>query len=420
MPPFKPQLPRLSSCLLSRPLSPVHAARRQFTRISPSPRRYPSLITTVSIVSASAAAYYLAANTFPNVPHPSRLLERLLPAPLLLDAPPTPVQTLIEATSPEEQVDTGNSTIPQFPNRIWLPYSSASSTSTKSRTLPFGTALPSNSTASGASSSGEEYTLLGLGIRKVSFLRIQVYVVGIYVATSSLPVLQESLIRSSTSSASPASTLVADEKSALREKLLSASPESEELWSRVLAGSSPGIKTALRITPTRATDFGHMREGWVRSILSRSSPAAGTLLGQPNLGVGLDESINAFKAIFGGGRKGVGKGKVLVMSRESAGQLNVYLEEEEEEEEKGEGAERKKKGGAETQAQAQAQAQEERTTRRPIKYLGGLEDERISRLVWLGYLAGKNVASEDARASVVDGVMGVVGRPIGTVETRVI
>ncbi|KAI4212387.1 MAG: hypothetical protein LQ351_004957 [Letrouitia transgressa] len=417
MPPFKPQLPRLSSCFSSRPLSPVHVARRHFTRIPPSPRRYPTrLATTLSIVSASATAYYLAANTFPNVPHPSRLIERLLPAPLLLDALPAPVQTLTETASPEDQVETGNSTIPQLPKKIWLPYSSASSTGTKTRTLPFGTALPSNSSASDASSSGEEYTLLGLGIRKVSFLRIQVYVVGIYVATSSLPALQESLIRSSTSSASPASTLVADEKSALREKLLSTGPESEELWNSVLAGSSaPGIKTALRITPTRNTDFGHMREGWVRSILARSDPTAGTLLGQPNLGVGLDESINAFKAIFGGGRKGVGKGKVLVMSRESAGQLNVYLEEGE-----GGGAESTKKEGGEAQAQAQAQAQGERTIHRPIKYLGGLEDERISRLVWLGYLAGKNVASEEARASVVDGVMGVVSRPIGTVETRVI
>ncbi|KAL9607703.1 MAG: hypothetical protein Q9167_007404, partial [Letrouitia subvulpina] len=328
MPPFRPQLPCLSSCLPFRPLPSFRATRRQFTRISPSPRRFPSLITTVSVVSASTTAYYLAINTFPNVPHPSQLLERILPAPLLLDAPPAPVPTLIEASAPEDQVETGNSTIPQLPNRIWLPYSSASSTGTKTRTLPFGTALPANNTASGPSSSGEEYTLLGLGIRKVSFLRIQVYVVGIYVATSSLPHLQESLIRSATSSTSTASTLVSDEKSALRGKLLSPGPESEEIWNRVLSGA-PGIKTALRITPTRATDFGHMREGWVRSILSRSSPAAGTLLGQPNLGVGLDESINAFKAIFGGGRKGVGKGKVLIMSRESAGQLNVYLEEEE-------------------------------------------------------------------------------------------
>ena len=51
--------------------------------------------------------------------------------------------------------------------------------------------------------------------------------------------------------------------------------------------------------------------------------------------------------------------------------------------------------------------------------LGEVKDERISRLVWLGYLAGGTVASDGARRSVVDGVMGLVERPIGTVETRV-
>lgn len=52
--------------------------------------------------------------------------------------------------------------------------------------------------------------------------------------------------------------------------------------------------------------------------------------------------------------------------------------------------------------------------------MGGLEDERISRLVWLGYLAGRNVASEGARQSVVEGVMEIVARPMGTVETQVV
>ncbi|KAL8696870.1 MAG: hypothetical protein Q9201_007435, partial [Fulgogasparrea decipioides] len=55
-----------------------------------------------------------------------------------------------------------------------------------------------------------------------------------------------------------------------------------------------------------------------------------------------------------------------------------------------------------------------------MKWIGGLKDERISRLVWLGYLAGGNVASEEARKSVVDGVMEIVERPIGTIDTQVV
>jgi hypothetical protein len=49
-----------------------------------------------------------------------------------------------------------------------------------------------------------------------------------------------------------------------------------------------------------------------------------------------------------------------------------------------------------------------------------VRDERVARLVWLGYLAGGTVASEGARRSVVEGVMELVERPIGTVETQVV
>jgi hypothetical protein len=51
--------------------------------------------------------------------------------------------------------------------------------------------------------------------------------------------------------------------------------------------------------------------------------------------------------------------------------------------------------------------------------LGEVADERISRAVWLNYLAGKTVASEGARKSIVEGVMEFVERPVGTVATQV-
>jgi len=54
------------------------------------------------------------------------------------------------------------------------------------------------------------------------------------------------------------------------------------------------------------------------------------------------------------------------------------------------------------------------------EHLGALSDERVGRLVWLNYLAGAKVASEPARRSIVDGVLDLVGRPIGTVETKVV
>ncbi|KAL8713653.1 MAG: hypothetical protein Q9225_006719 [Loekoesia sp. 1 TL-2023] len=327
--------------------------------------------------------------------------------PTLLDAPPpsptspstnpsAPVQIISKDTN-EDLIPTGTSTIPFFPRTIHLPSSPASntssSTSTATRTLPYGTGPPSTAE--------EEYQLLGLGIRKVSFLRIQVYVVGLYVAKSDLPKLQEGMVRafftssaSGDSTVSAATTLVEDEKAELRRVLVEggSAGRGEKMWDEVLKGS--GVKSVLRIVPTRNTDFGHMREGWVRSINARSMPGKGDVLGGKRQG--LEESVTEFKGIFGGGRKGLGKGKVLMMSRGPTGELGVWAEDE-------------------VPEQADNKGQ-----RGEMKYLGGLKDERISRLVWLGYVGGGNVASEEARKSVVEGVMEIVERPIGTVETQVV
>ena len=148
-----------------------------------------------------------------------------------------------------------------------------------------------------------------------------------------------------------------------------------------------------------------MREGWVRSINNRSGPKSLILTEKEK--TGLDESVNNFKAIFGGGRKGVGKGKVLMMRRGAQGELGVWMEEDVPE-------------AAEQQPPETTKEKDQKSTSGELSYLGGLQDERISRLVWLGYLAGQNVASDGARKSVVEGVMDIVERPIGTIDTQVI
>ncbi|KAI4093766.1 MAG: hypothetical protein LQ344_002669 [Seirophora lacunosa] len=329
--------------------------------------------------------------------------------PILLDTAP-PVSPLPSATTSastqitedpnQDLVPTGTSTVPFFPRTIHLPPSptttdAPSSTSTATRTLPYGTGP--------ASAASEEYQLLGLGIRTVSFLRIQVYVVGLYVAKSDLPKLQEGMVRAfftstahGDSTVSAATTLVDNEKAQLRHELVEGPKDGrgEKMWDEVLRQS--GVRSVLRIVPTRNTDFGHMREGWVRSINARSA-----LVGKGNVADKLEDelekSVTDFKGIFGGGRKGVGKGKVLMMNRGAAGDLGVWVEDE-----------------------VSEQAEQKKGKKGEMKYLGGLKDERISRLVWLGYLGGGNVASEEARRSVVDGVMDIVERPIGTLATQVV
>lgn len=274
-----------------------------------------------------------------------------------------------------DQVDTGTTTVPIFPRKIWLPRSDGLRDG-KSRALPAGM---------GAADSEEEYQLLGLGIRTVSFLSIEVYVVGLYVARSDLGKLQEGMVRRI---ATPgATTLVEGEKEELKRTLLD-SEGSEKIWDAILR--QDGIKSAVRIVPTRNTGFGHLRDGWLRGITARGKTEKYS--DDPSF----QEAVGDFKGIFGiRGAKGVLKGNALLLGRGENGVLTVWMERS------------KDNGGVARRAGTMAA-------------LGSVQDERVGRLLWLGYLAGRTVASEGARKNIVQGVMDLVERPIGTVETQVI
>ncbi|KAF3491720.1 uncharacterized protein GIQ15_01237 [Arthroderma uncinatum] len=303
-----------------------------------------------------------------------------------------------------EQVSTGNSTIPNFPKTIRLPKTVDAGDSPD---LKIGDELAVSNNIN--DKTAEEYQLLGLGLRTVSFLSIQVYVVGLYVATADIPALQARLIQQgatpavTVSGAAPtddtlaASSLVPQEREALQAALLE--PEKgEQIMDHILRQG--GIRTVFRIVPTRNTDFLHLRDGWVRAITARAQKAnarakqlaAGDKSDAPvdvefaddSFGVALSE----FKTLLGGGvRKNVPKGQTLLLLRDKLGGMGIVYQ------------------PGDT---------------KPMTWLGRVGDERVGRLVWLNYLAGKAVASESARKNIVDGMMGIVGRPIGTVEMKVI
>lgn len=278
-----------------------------------------------------------------------------------------------------DQVVTNTSKVPFFPRKIWLPRSGAIADG-KSNALPAGL---------GSVQTDEEYQLLGLGIRTVSFLSIEVYVVGLYVAQSDLGKLQESMVRAI--AAPGATTLVEGEKQELKRVLVDAAG-SEKIWGSIL--EQEGIKSAVRVVPTRGTGYGHLRDGWLRGITAR---------GKNLKDQGFQDAVGAFKGIFGGGgAKGVAKGKALLLGRGGDGVLRVWMERE---------RERERDDGVRSSTVKNIGT---------MAMMGSVKDERISRFVWLGYLAGGNVASEEARRSVVDGVLDLVERPIGTVETQVI
>lgn len=247
-------------------------------------------------------------------------------------------------------VETGTSTVPFFP-----------------RTLEFRDEEES-------AEKKEQYQLIGLGIRTVSFLGIQVYVVGMYIATDDIAALQKAMVKR----VNPlASTLVAGEKGILKKDLLD--PEtSEQVWDHVLRDC--GVRTVIRIVPTRNTDFGHLRDAFVRHITARSQ-------GKDKADYQDDAfpaAVSDFKQLFSKGN--IPKGRELLMARDVQGKLAVWFDD----------------GKVGSQR------------------LGEVKDERISRAVWMNYLAGKSVASESARQSIVQGMLEFVERPIGTVATQIV
>lgn len=264
-----------------------------------------------------------------------------------------------------EIVPTGNSTVPAFPRTIGV-------------TLPGAAHINSHEApiaASINSADGTEFTLVGLGMRSVTFIGIQVYLVGFYVATQDVEKLQHYLVKK----VNPlATTLIPSEKDTLRKSLRDPS-EGEATWDAILKDA--GCRSIFRITPVRDTDFHHLRDGFVRAIQDRSS--RDKQFGDEAFGA----AVKDFKDMFN--RGSVPKKKEMLLCRDAAGKLSVMYR----------GGEKKKT---------------------PLETLGTIEDERVSRLLWLNYLAGSKVASEPARQNIIEGVMEFVERPVGTVATQVV
>jgi hypothetical protein len=272
-----------------------------------------------------------------------------------------------------EIVPTGNSTVPTFPRTLSLP------SYTSPITSPSPDALPTTTTITTPTGSTTEYTLVGLGLRTVTFLNLQVYVVGFYIATADIAALQNAL----TKKVNPiATTLVPSERDQLRSALLDPA-EGERTWDELLAAGIPA-RSAFRVVPVRDTDFHHLRDGFVRAVQAR---AGAETMADDSFG----EAMRQFRAVFS--RGSVPKRKELLLVRDETGRLSIAYD-------------------------AGASKKEGRAAGRQL--IGVVEDERVSRALWLNYLAGKKVASEPARQNIVQGIMEFVERPVGTVAAQVV
>ncbi|OTB02621.1 hypothetical protein M426DRAFT_194926 [Hypoxylon sp. CI-4A] len=261
-------------------------------------------------------------------------------------------KTVIHDADGTELVPTGNSTVPTFPRQVELALGAAEGQEIIN---------------------GVEYTLVGLGVRTVSFLSIQVYMVGYYIATQDIAAIQSLLVKE----INPiATTLVSNEKDELRKALLD--PErGEKLWNDILQRVRP--RSLFRVVPVRDTDFHHLRDGFVRAITARSQSNSREY-GDEEFGNAMKE----FRGLFNRGK--VPKGREMLLVRDAQGRLTITFDD--------------GKTGMGT--------------------IGRVSEERVSRLLWLNYLAGSKVASEPARKNIVEGIMEMVERPIGTVATQVV
>ena len=319
------------------------------------------------IVAGCVSFAYTAWKLKEALSTPTRLDSALPPSdPLVAGGIDGRRKVVIHDAEGRELVPTGNATVPHFPRTLDLPATFASAS------------------APSATSPTTGYTLVGLGVRTVSFLSIQVYVVGYYVATADIAALQARLVHT----VDPVATaLVPGERDQLRARLLD--PDAgEALWEGLLREGVPA-RSAFRVVPVRDTDFHHLRDGFVRAIQARGArlEAEGGGSGSGGGGGGHDfgEAMRDFRQLFNRGK--VPKKQELLLVRDGRGGLTVAYDE---------------------------------GTGRGCELVGTVADERVSRALWLNYLAGKKVASEPARESIVDGVMEFVERPIGTVAAQVV
>ncbi|KAK7952964.1 hypothetical protein PG988_013658 [Apiospora saccharicola] len=208
-------------------------------------------------------------------------------------------KTIVHDADGREIVPTGHSSITSFPRTLEL-----DTTTTDDRQQQHPTKV---------NMGGVEYTLVGLGMRTVSFLSIQVYLVGYYVATSDVAALQQRLMREIHPTAT---TLVPSEKDELRRRLLDP-VEGDKIWQGLLREVKP--RSLFRIVPVRDTDFHHLRDGFVRAITARSNEG-GPEYKEDSFG----EAMRSFRDIFNRGK--VPKAGELIMARDERGRLTVVFD----------------------------------------------------------------------------------------------
>ncbi|KAG5356074.1 Altered inheritance of mitochondria protein 18 [Yarrowia sp. B02] len=210
------------------------------------------------------------------------------------------------------------------------------------------------------SADGKTWSLLGCGVRRVSFLGFDVYAIGLYMPENQKRDVRELL--QSTAGFQQANGDVDEFKKSLLDPVHGAA--------KIRWLLDQGVDIRIRIVPVRNTDFGHLRDGFVRTILAHPEAKEQT----KEFADGLAE----LKTIFSR-KMSVPKHNVLVMNRAgNSGELKITYYDAKSEGDLGEGA-----------------------------VLGTVHNPQVSELLLLQYLTGKKPISETLRDSVINGLVQV-------------
>ncbi|KAI9092166.1 chalcone-flavanone isomerase-domain-containing protein [Phlyctochytrium arcticum] len=169
------------------------------------------------------------------------------------------------------------------------------------RPLPVSLSLTYNS-------SSHPFNLLGLGVRQVTLLNINVYTIGFYIN----PVLAKRL----------------GQDPVLRD-IKNTKELTDSVVERIVEGG-PGEEIAIRIEPTRNTDGPHLRNGLLRMLSAQlahedtTATRATPPLPVPSADPALLTALDTLRAAFPSGQ--VKKGQVMVFTRTSEGWLRMEYE----------------------------------------------------------------------------------------------
>lgn len=200
-----------------------------------------------------------------------------------------------------------------------------------------------------------EYIMLGYGTRAVTFLSFKVYGLGIYAAVKDLDLIPKVLDSKFLSTA----FIDFDPSKSHKENLKVALEDPKT--SRILINNllDSGIRLVAKITPIRNTDFNHLKDGLVKSILGHPDSRKD----EETLNIGLQQLREAFV------RKGsVPKNSDLLIELQGNGDLQLYYF-------------NKKTNGSEV--------------------LGKVSEPLIGKLLFSQYLSGPKPLSPNTRDSVV-------------------